>query len=364
MRQLNRATLARQHLLERATMPARELIAHLVGLQAQEPRDPYVALWSRLVDFEASELESLLLDREVVRLVVQRGTVHAVTSDDCLVLRPLAQPVLTQQLHSHRDYAPRLVDVDLDPVMEYAARVLAEPRNTRELRAELAAKFPEHDAAALAFACRNLLPFVQVPPRGLWSRSGQVVGTTARAWLGRDVHPNPSVDDVILRYLGAFGPATVQDAATWSRYTGLREVFDRLRPQLHTYRDEAGREYFDVVGVSLPEADTPAPARLLPQYDNLLLSHKDRSRFIPPGFEEMNAIWMEQRGFVGSVLVDGMLAGLWRIDASTRRALTMTVTTPRALVDDAAVGISSEAERFLRFVDADADHAVQFRAVG
>jgi winged helix DNA-binding protein len=147
VRQLNRATLARQHLLERATMPARELIEHLVGLQAQEPRDPYVALWSRIVDFEASELESLLLDRDVVRLVVQRGTVHAITADDCLVLRPLAQSLLTQQLHSHRDYAPRLVDVDLEPVMEYAARVLAEPRNTRELRAELAAKFPDHDAA-------------------------------------------------------------------------------------------------------------------------------------------------------------------------------------------------------------------------
>ena len=306
----------------------------------------------------------------MVRLVVQRGTVHAITADDCLVLRPLAQPVLTQQLHSHRDYAPQLVDVDLDRVMEYAARVLAEPRNTRELRAELAAKFPDHDAAALAFACRNLLPFVQVPPRGLWSRSGQVVGTTAQAWLGRDVDPNPSVDDVMVRYLRAFGPATVQDAGTWSRYTGLREVFERLRPQLHTYQDEAGREYFDVRDVSLPEADTPAPVRLLPQYDNLLLAHKDRSRFIPSGFESMSAIWMEQRGFVGSVLLDGLLAGLWRIDESkqpapsSRRTLTMTVTTPQDMVDDAAAGIMSEAERFLRFVDAGADHAVKFRVVG
>jgi Winged helix DNA-binding domain len=349
-------------------MPARDLIAHLVGLQAQEPRDPYVGLWSRLVDFEAVELESLLLDREVVRLVVQRGTVHAVTADDCLVLRPLAQPVLTQQLHSHRDYAPLLKDVDLDTVMKHAARVLAEARNTRDLRAELAARFPQYDAAALAFACRNLLPFIQIPPRGLWSRSGQVVGTTARAWLGRDVDSNASVDDVMLRYLGAFGPATVQDAATWSRYTGLREVFDRLRPQLHAYRDEAGREYFDVLGVSIPEADTPAPVRLLPQYDNLLLSHRDRSRFIPAGFEIMNAIWMELRGFVGTVLVDGFLAGLWRIDDSKvpsrppRRALTMTITTPRTLVDDVAAGVTDEAEKFLRFVDADAEHAVQFRA--
>ena len=173
---------------------------------------------------------------------MQRGTVHAVTAGDCLVLRPLAQPVLTQQLHTHRDYAPLLAGVDLKPVMRYAARVLAEPRNTRELRAQLAAKFPDHDAAALAFACRNLLPFIQVPPRGLWSRSGQVVGTTAKAWLGRDLAKRPSVDDVIVRYLGAFGPATVQDAATWSRYTGLREVFERLRPGLRTFGDEQGRD--------------------------------------------------------------------------------------------------------------------------
>jgi hypothetical protein len=369
VRRLNRATLLRQHLLERAIMPALGMVAHLVGLQAQEPRDPYVGLWSRLVGFEAHELESLLVDREVVRLVVQRGTVHVVTADDCLVLRPLAQPVLTQQLHSHRDFAPLLVGVDLEAAMRYAARVLGEPRNTRQLRAELAAEFPQHDAAALAFACRNLLPFIQVPPRGLWTKSGEVVGTTARAWLGRDIQLKPSVDEVMLRYLGAFGPATVQDAATWSRYTGLREVFDRLRPQLRTIRDEAGREYFDLPDISLPDAEVPAPVRLLPQYDNLLLSHKDRSRFIPAAVEPMNALWMEQRGFVGSVLVDGMVAGLWRIDTSkqqpagSRRAVTMTVTTARALGDDAATNVISEAESFLHFVDSEADHSVKFRVV-
>jgi hypothetical protein len=362
-RQLNRATLARQHLLERAPMPADALVAHLVGLQAQEPRDPYVGLWSRLVDFDAGELETLLLERRVVRLTVQRGTVHVVTADDCLVLRPLAQPLLAQQLRSHRDYGPQLVEVDLDPVMRYAARVLSKPRSTSELRAQLATRFPEYDAAALAFACRNLLPFVQVPPRGLWSRSGQVVGITAKAWLGRDVQKRPSIDDVIVRYLGAFGPATVQDAATWSRYTGLREVFERLRPRLQTYRDEQGREYFDLPDAPLPDAHTAAPVRMLPQYDNLLLSHKDRSRFIPAEFADMNAIWMEQRGFVGSVLVDGVLAGLWNIDRPCD-VLTMTITTPRPPADETAATISAEAESFLQFVDRDDNHVVRFRSAG
>ncbi len=370
LRQLNRATLARQHLLERATMPAYDMIHHLVGLQAQEPRDPYVGLWSRLVDFDAAELEALLLERRVVRLVVQRGTVHAVTADDCLVLRPLAQRVLTQQLNAHPDYGPLLRDVDLDAVMPIAAEVLDVPRSTRQLRSELAHRFPEHDAAALAFACRNLLPLIQTPPRGLWSQSGQVVGTTARAWLGRDVDPAPSVDDVMVRYLAAFGPATVQDAAVWSRYTGLAEVFERLRPSLRTYRDEKGRQYFDVAGDPLPDPDIPAPARLLPQYDNVLLAHKDRTRFIGGDLTAMSSIWMGQSGFVGSVLIDGMLAGMWRVDtpkqSSTepRVATTMTITTPHQLSETVSAPVSVEAAAFLQFAAPGADHLVRFESIG
>jgi hypothetical protein len=369
LRQLNRATLARQHLLERVAMTAYDLVEQLVGLQAQEPRDPYVGLWSRLVDFDVTELETLLLDRRVVRLTVQRGTVHVVTADDCLVLRPLAQPVLAQQLRTHRDYGPRLRDVDLDAVMNEAADVLAVPRSTRQLRAELAARFPQHDAAAMAFACRNLLPLIQVPPRGLWSRSGQVVGTTAPTWLGRDVDPAPSVDGVILRYVAAFGPATVQDAATWSRYTGLREVFDRLGSKLRTYHDEDGREYFDVPDGPLPDPAAPAPVRFLPHYDNLLLSHKDRRRFMAEDPTARSSIWMEQTGFIGSVLIDGLVAGMWRIDATKRPAgeppppATLTVMTVRRLAEADAADVEREGARFLDFACPDADHVVRLQVI-
>lgn len=366
LRRLNRATLSRQLLLERVAMPAHDVIRHLVGLQAQERRDPYVGLWSRIRDFRPAELEGLLLDREVVRLVVQRGTVHAVTADDCLVLRPLAQPVLTQQLYTHRDHKGRFDGVDLGVVMDYAAAVLAErPRTTRQLRESLAARYPEHDAAALAFACRNLLAFVQVPPRGLWSKTGEVAGTTAEAWLGRPLELEPSIDEVMLRYLAAFGPATVQDAATWSRYTGLRQVFERLRPQLRVYGDERGREYFDVADGPMPDADTPAPVRLLPRYDNVLLSHKDRRRFIDEDFTAMTAIGYDQVGFAGSVLVDGVLAGLWRIDEPKGRAkspagpVMMTVTTPRPLTGRQADDVGAEAERLLAFAAPNADRDVR-----
>ena len=357
-RQLNRATLARQHLLERSPMPARPMIEHLVGLQAQEPRDPYVGLWSRVVDFDAADLEQLLLDRAVVRLTVQRGTVHAVTAEDARVLRPLAQPLLTQQLHTHRDYAPLLQGVHLAPVMAYAAKVLAKPHNTKDLRAALAAEFPDLDAAALAFACRNQLPFVQVPPRGLWSRSGQVVGTTLKAWTGRDVLKRPAVDDVMVRYLAAFGPATVADAATWSRYTGLREVFERLRPTLRTYADEDGREYFDLPDAPMPDEDVPAPVRFLPQYDNVFLSHKDRSRVVDPD-AQWGALWLEHRGFVGSLMFDGMLAGAWRIEQEKSGPATLTVRMARRLSRAHSNAVTAEAGNLLRFVAPGMSHDIE-----
>ena len=355
LRQLNRATLARQLLLERATMPAIDTIRHLVGLQAQEPPDPFIGLWSRLNGFTTDELDQLLLDRAVVRLTVQRGTMHAVTADDCLVLRPLAQPLLTQQLHAHQDFRGAFDDMDLDAVMTVARDLLTEsPRSTKQLRLLLGERFPAHDAAAMAFACRNQLPFIQVPPRGLWARPGEVVGTTPEAWLGRSASDAPSVDDVMVRYLAAFGPATVQDAATWSRYTGLREVFERLRRQLRTFRDEAGKEYFDIPEGPVVDADTPAPVRFLPQYDNLLLSHADRTRFT--GGEDFSQVWLTQTKFLGTVLVDGMVAGMWRFDQPTRVVQTgskptiLTITTKYPLARDAANDLLAEAERFAAFV--------------
>lgn len=362
-RQLNRATLARQMLLERVDATALDTIRFLVGLQAQEPPDPYIGLWSRLNRFETGELESLILGRSVMRLVVQRGTVHAVTADDCLLLRPLAQPILTQQLHSHSDYRGRFDGVDLDDVMAFARGVLSEqPRTTSQLREAIAGRFPQHHAPALAFACRNLLPFIQVPPRGLWATPGQVVGTTAEAWIGRPLEANPSVDDVMMRYVAAFGPATVQDAATWSRYTGLREVFDRLRLRLRTFSDDDGREYFDVPDGPLPDENTPAPVRFLPQYDNVLLSHADRSRF--SAGDDYPSIWMNTTGFLGNVLVDGTLAGMWRFDQPTRvvqRARTpgrLTITT-RPLSRQNTAAVTDEGHRFTEFVSPGGQHEVE-----
>jgi len=360
---LNRATLERQLLLRRASRTALDAVEHLVGLQAQIPLNPYTGLWSRLERFRPDELAALLEERRVVRTVVMRATIHLVSADDCLRLRPLVQPVLHAELGRHPEFAPRLRGVDLEPVLAFARRLLAErPRTGGELRAALAERFPEHDPAALAYACRCLLPLVQVPPRGVWGRTAQVSSTTAEAWLGRPLAADPSIDDTVLRYLAAFGPATVADVATWSRLTALRAVVERLRPHLRTFRDERGRELFDLPDAPRPEPDTPAPPRFLPEYDNALLSHADRSRFRRDEERPRSGVTGPVHGMV---LSDGLLCGSWRLerDRDTGSA-TLVVTQLERLTKRAGASVAAEGRRFLRFVAADADgHDVRFEAV-
>jgi hypothetical protein len=342
-RALNRATLARQLLLERAAMPALDAVAHLVGMQAQVPLNPYTGLWSRLAGFEPVELAGLILDRRVVRIVVMRATIHLVTAEDCLRLRPLTQEVLDKELTHHRDFAPELRGVDLGPVLAYAREVFAEsPRSTTSLRAVLGERFPDVHAGALAYACRCLLPLVQVPPRGVWGQTSQVTLTTADAWLGRPLAAQPSIDQVMLRYLAAFGPASVADAGTWSRITGLREVFERLRPQLMTFRDERGRELFDLPDAPRPDPETPAPARFLPEYDNVLLSHEDRTRVVDR--------WLIDPVFTrGSLLVDGFVNGGWSLKR-TKRAVTLTLEVFDELSGAVRAEVEAEGETLLRFL--------------
>lgn len=354
-RALNRATLARQLLLERSEVPVLDAVEHLVGLQAQVPLDPYTALWSRLSGFEPSSLSRLLLDRRVVRTTVMRATIHLVSADDCLTLRPLVQPVLDAELARHPEFAAPVRRADLPRVLAYAGAFLAEqPRNGRALRAALATAFPDDDPAALAYACRCLLPLVQVPPRGVWGEAKEVTVTTAEAWLGRPLAARPSLDEVVLRYLRAFGPASVADVATWCRLTGLRAVVERLRPHLRTFRDERGRELFDEPEAPRPAPDTPAPTRFLPEYDNVLLSHDDRTRVVPPhrraALGAMGAIG------VGSVLHDGFVCGVWRIQSDpTTGATTLAVTLAERLPKRAVASIEAEARRYLRFAAAAAE---------
>jgi winged helix DNA-binding protein len=358
-RALNRATLERQLLLRRSAMPPLDAVEHLVGLQAQAPLNPYTALWSRLEGFGPDQLATLLERRQVVRMVLMRATIHLVTAEDCLLLRPLMQPVLDAELARHPEYGPALREVELEPVLAVARELFAQrPRTGPELRAALAERFPGENATALAYACRNMLPLIQVPPRGLWGRTAQVTSTTADVWLGPQLATKPSLDDVLLRFLAAFGPASVADATTWSRLTGLREVVERLRPQLRTFRNDDGRELFDLPDAPRPDPSTPAPPRFLPEYDNLLLSHADRSRF----YVDRDRFSAVAGPVQGAVLNDGSVCGIWRIerDAPKGRA-TLVVEHVVRLTKRASVAVAVEARRFLRFVAVDADsHDVRF----
>jgi hypothetical protein len=348
-RQLNRTTLDRQLLLERADLDEAAAVAHLVGLQAQNPLDPYAALWSRLSGFTPAPLAGLLESRDLVRIVVMRGTIHLVTADDALVLRALVQPVLDAELARHSEHRHHLVGVDLAAPLAFARDLMADaPRSGPQLRAAFAERFPGIDPAALVYACRNHLALVQVPPRGIWGKKLQVTYATTEAWLGRPMDPNPSLDDVVLRYLAAFGPATVADVAAWSRLTAQGEVLERLRPRLRTYRDEHGRVLFDVADGSIIAPDTPAPARFLPEYDNALLSHADRSRFLAPGDER--SFGHVDRSVHGTVLHDGVLAGTWNLrhDAEAATAV-VTVDLPAPVPKRAISSIEAEGRRFARF---------------
>ncbi|MFE5814496.1 winged helix DNA-binding domain-containing protein [Streptomyces sp. NPDC056479] len=307
-RALNRATLDRQLLLRRSPMSALAAVEHLVGLQAQEVKPPYYALAARLEGFTPEELSGPLGDRAAVRMVTMRSTIHLHTADDSLTLRPLVQPARDREINYFRK---GLVGVDLDRLAGIARELVeAEPRTMKQLREALSAEWPDADPQSLAVAARCTLPLVQVTPRGMWGRSAQVSLTTAEHWLDRPSEPAASADATVLRYLAAFGPASVKDMQTWAGMTRMRAAFERLRPQLLTFRDENGVELFDLPDAPRPDPDTPAPPRFLPEFDNLLLSHADRTRVVPPA--NRGRTWQANTVYC-PFLVDGFLAGVWRI---------------------------------------------------
>ena len=356
-RELNRATLERQMLLRRRKLSAVEAIEHLVGMQAQAPAPPYVGLWTRLEDFHPDDLACLILERRAVRIALMRNTVHLVSAHDCLALRPLMQPVFDRTLYSTRANRTLLEGVNIDALIAASRALLEErPRTAKELGELLQEQWPERDAAALARAIRHLVPLVQVPPRGLWGKSGPAAHTTAEAWLGRPLDPAPSLEETILRYLGAFGPATVKDVQTWSGLTRLGEMIERLRPRLRTFRDESGKELFDVPDAPLPDPDTPAPPRLLPEFDNLILSHADRTRVI---VEEYRKAIASRNGMVpATFLVDGFVRGTWKTEGSRgRTALEIKPFEPLTREDRDA--LAEEGERLIRFTDAES-YGVRF----
>ncbi|MGW0580751.1 winged helix DNA-binding domain-containing protein [Streptomyces sp. NPDC002920] len=352
-RDLNRATLGRQLLLRLAGMSVEGAVTHLLGLQAQNVKPPYHALAARLDGFAPEDLSALMAGRDAVRIVTMRSTIHTHTADDCVTLRPFVQPARDRELTNFRK---GLAGVDLDRLAALARDLVEdEPRTMKQLREALCARWPQADPQALAVAARCKLPLVQVTPRGLWGRSGQVVLTTAEHWLGRPAEPAPAPETVVLRYLAAFGPASVKDMQTWAGLTRLREAFERLRPELLTFRDEHGVELFDLPDAPRPDPETPAPPRFLPEFDNLLLSHADRTRVVPPEYRGRS--WQGNQAY-RTLLVDGFLAGLWKLEEDA-----LVVEPFGRLTRGQRAEVTEEGERMLRALYPGTPYDIRFGTV-
>jgi hypothetical protein len=378
-RELNRALLGRQLLLDRVDLPDEvdrrraavlATIEHLVGLQAQAPFPPYYGLWSRLGGFRPDDLAALITDRSVVRIAVMRGTIHAVSARDCLPLRRLVQPVLDRGLRG--SFGKQLAGVDTTAVAAAGRELVeSEPMTFSALGQALAERWPDHPPAVLAQAVRAHVPLVQVPPRAVWGRAGQSLHTSAEHWLGQaaaaDPAPPPTLAGLVTRYLAAFGPATARDVAAWSGLTGLRAVIDELRPSLVTFRDEQGAELFDLPSAPRPGGEVPAPVRLAAEFDNLLLSHADRSRVVHP--DDLKRFYTINGIFPGSVLIDGFVAGMWRL-ARTKSAATLTIelfgsagARRHRRPGQQRAQVTREAEYMLAFCAPGATHHLRFAPI-
>jgi Winged helix DNA-binding domain len=372
-RELNRTLLRRQLLDAPAELSVAAAVEHLVGVQAQLPTAPYIGLWSRLVGFRHDDLADLITERRVVRAALMRSTLHLVTAADCRSLRPAVQQVLDRELANVPAFGPRLAGMDLDTLLDEARAGLRErPMTATELGAHLRKRWPEGDAAAMAYAVRNRETLVQVPPRGLWGKSGLPRHVTAAQWLG-DGNDGPDgarsgteadtrarQEVMILRYLAAFGPATIRDMQAWSGVTGLAEIVEPLRPRLLVRRDDRGRDLWDLPGAPVADADAPAPLRFLPEYDNALLSHADRTRIMPDGVT-FSSYWgrLRPRSVVrGGFLADGFLAGLWSIPRESNGRV-LSVEPFAALSPADAEAARATGRELLAFVSGDQDGRVE-----
>ncbi|MEG3630822.1 winged helix DNA-binding domain-containing protein [Streptomyces poriticola] len=318
-RALNRATLARQLLLDRVDLPVPDAVAHLCGLQAQEPQEPFVGLWSRLSAFDPAELDELVERRTVVRTHLMRRTVHLVTAEDAVAWRARHEPMLRQRVLAA--YRRELAGIDVDEVAAAGRAVMAdgEPRSMTGLGRALAERWPAPGPRPLGELMIAALPLVQLPPRGLWRTRAAVRNALVPSWLGREIDP-PSADGsdpvgqaLVRRYLAAFGPAASADLRAWCGLAGLPAAVAAVRGELVAFRDERGRELLDLPGALRPDPGTPAPVRFLPAFDNAVLGYHDRSRIIDDAHRGLSVEGARM------VLVDGRVAATWTVEDAVVR---------------------------------------------
>jgi hypothetical protein len=356
-RELNRATLARQLLLERTAMTPVAAVEQLIGMQAQEARPPFIGLWSRLQDGRRDQMIQAIDERELVRATLMRGTIHLFSAADYRAFRPAIQPVLDRAISV---LGARSEGLDVERVLPAAYALLAEnPLPFNDIRDRLQAQFPDMNDRALGFTVRMMIPLVVIPAEHRWAYLANAPFGLAEEWIGPCDPPDDALQELIRRYLGTFGPATVADAQTWLGMPGLKPTFEALRPELVVFKGERGKEYFDLPDAPRPPADTPAPVRFLPDFDNLLLSHGDRTRVIADDHRGI----VYQKGnlrLLPTFLVDGIVAGMWRSERK-RKDATLTITPFTPLSPATKQELADEGEGLVRFIEEDATtHSVVF----
>jgi hypothetical protein len=348
-RRLNRATLARQLLLERADVPVVAAIERLCGVQAQEARPPFVGLWTRVAGFRREDLHSLLQKRSVVRATFLRGTLHVVSAQDYGAFRAAIQPVLTE---GQRVLGARAKGLDVEKLLPVATALYEDgPRTFNELRPLLQDLFPDVNDRALGFTVRNQLPLVMVPTDDRWAFPSIAAFTLARHWLAEPMSEDASPEELVRRYLAAFGPATAADAQTWSGLRNVKDILAKLRHELVTFRDEQGRELFDLPEAPRPPEDVPVPPRFLPEFDNLVLSHADRTRVIAD--EHRGQVITKNLRVRATVLYDGFVCGTWDIERKKTSAVLRIAPFYR-LPTRAARELTEEGTRLVNFVEPEA----------
>ncbi|MEV0234096.1 winged helix DNA-binding domain-containing protein [Nonomuraea sp. NPDC050786] len=357
-RALNRATLARQLLLDRADVPVLDAVAHLCGLQAQEPQEPFVGLWSRLRAFDPAVLSDLLIRRSVVRTHLMRRTVHLLAADDVLAWRARHDTMLRQRVLG--TYRRELAGIDLDELAAAGRAVMADdlPRSMTELARALAGRWPTPGARALGeMLIAALLPVVQLPPRGLWRTRAGVRNVLLSSWLGREIDPpsqngsDPVGETLVRRYLAAFGPAATADLRAWCGLAGLPAAVAAVREELVTFRDERGRELLDLPDAPRPDPDTPAPVRFLPAFDNALLGYQDRSRIVDDAHRGLSVAGARV------VLVDGRVAATWSVESGT-----VIVSPLRPFSRDDSATVAEEGRALASFLSDNDSDRVQIAA--
>ncbi len=345
LRELGRATLARQLLLERHELSASDAVGRLAGMQAQEPGPPFLGLWSRLEAFEATELTEAIETRDVVRAALMRGTLHLMPAADFARLRSAIAPAVGAGML--RVLGKRAEGIDVDELVAEGRSLFEESDalSAKAMRDTLAERHPEADVRALAAVVRTQLPLVRVPDGGRWGFTPKAPFTDAERWVGKPLRKSADRKELVRRYLAAFGPAGARDAEAWSGVPQLADVFDSLRGELIELRDESGRELFDLPGAPRPGAEAEAPVRLLPEFDNLLLAYADRSRVIADRHREK--LTSKNLRVRATVLVDGTVAAFWR----TEKKATLVVEPLRKLTAGERRDVEAEAAELLAFAE-------------